>query len=78
MGKPTSKHDNESAGGHRLTGTWQRPVRCTVNGCVEARLIGDQVTVRSSHDPDGPSVSYHRDEWSVFIAAVKAGEFDIS
>jgi len=59
------------------TGTWHRAGKCGANGCFEARAIGNEVTVRSSRDPDGPSVTYDRDEWKTFVIAVKAGEFDL-
>src|SRR4051812_49278350 len=60
-----------------LTAKWRRASRCASNGCVEARMAGDEVTVRNSKRPDGASVSYHRDEWSTCVTAVKAGEFDL-
>lgn len=45
--------------------------------CVEVRLAGERVEVRHSHWPDGPTISYSRDEWDAFISGVKAREFDL-
>jgi len=64
------------AGG--LSATWRRASHCVSSGCVEARLVGDDIQVRSSKDPDGGSVRYDRDEWRTFVTAVKAGEFDVA
>lgn len=35
------------------------------------------VAVRDSKSPQGPVLSFTREEWSSFIAGVKAGEFDV-
>jgi hypothetical protein len=32
--------------------------------------------VRDSKDPDGNVLIYSREEWTAFLAAAKAGEFD--
>lgn len=54
---------------------WRRASLCVNNDCVEVR-IGEGVSARSSRKP-GAVVEYDRDEWRVFVAAVKAGEFDV-
>lgn len=33
--------------------------------------------VRDSKDPNGPVLTFSRDEWLAFIGGVRAGEFDI-
>jgi hypothetical protein len=71
------EHRTEKSATGWITGNWHQASHCASNGCVEARAIDGEVTVRSSRDPDGPSVRYGRDEWNTFIAAVKAGEFDL-
>lgn len=38
--------------------------------------MADSVMVRSSADPDGARVALGRYEWQVFVAKVKAGDFD--
>ncbi len=44
--------------------------------CVAVRM-GDTVDVRDTKHPDGPTVSFNKDEWSAFVDGVKAGEFDV-
>jgi hypothetical protein len=56
---------------------WRRASRCGANGCVEVAVQGDQVRVRQSRHPDGPSLEYSRAEWQRFIRYVKAGNLDL-
>ncbi len=45
--------------------------------CVElAELGGDQIAVRNSRHPTGPTLVYTRAEISAFIQGVQGGEFD--
>ena len=60
-----------------LGGTWQRSSRCVSAGCLEARRVGDLVHLRNSRHPDHARVLCDLDEWRAFVAAVKAGEFDV-
>ncbi|WP_326828648.1 DUF397 domain-containing protein [Streptosporangium sp. NBC_01810] len=47
------------------------------DGCVDVADLSDGGRVlRNSKDPGGPRVSYTAHEWQMFIAGVKAGEFD--
>jgi hypothetical protein len=52
---------------------------CTLGGCVEvgASTKAHVVLVRNSTRPDEVA-SFTADEWRVFVAGVKAGEFDLS
>jgi len=54
---------------------WHRG-RCDGGTCVEVAATGEAVMVRSSADPDSTPVTLSRDEWRVFLAAVKDGTFD--
>jgi len=57
---------------------WRKASYSTNNGgnCVEvARNLPGVVAVRDSKDPDGPKLIVSTDEWRVFAAGVKAGEF---
>jgi hypothetical protein len=50
-----------------------------MNGsCVEIRQCADgtPVDLGDSKDLDGEVLHYTHDEWTAFIGAVKAGEFD--
>ncbi len=45
--------------------------------CVElAALVGGEVAVRNSRDPQGPALVYAQEEIVAFIAGAKDGEFD--
>ncbi len=45
--------------------------------CVEVAIKNEHVSVRDSKLTDSPVLQFNKDEWSTFIAGVKAGEFDI-
>lgn len=45
--------------------------------CVEVAAIGGEVVVRDSKDPEGTALRFTNDEWTAFIAGVKADEFDL-
>ena len=62
---------------NRPTPAWRRASRCASNGCVEFAQMGDNIAIRDSKQTDGPMLTYNRDEWRVFVAGVKAGEFDV-
>ncbi len=47
------------------------------NTCVEVQQIGHSVIVRDSKNPDGPTLSFSRDEWAAFLKGAKDGEFDL-
>jgi ABC-type amino acid transport substrate-binding protein len=47
-------------------------------GCVEVALAGVVIGVRDSKDQAGAVLAFTPHEWRTFIAAVKAGEFDIA
>jgi hypothetical protein len=60
-----------------LNAEWRRAGQCASNGCVEVAQIGENIVVRDTKDLAGPTLRYSRDEWTAFVAAVKAGEFDL-
>lgn len=39
--------------------------------CVEVAPLDRQVALRDSKDPDGPALTFPRDEWTAFIAGVR-------
>lgn len=58
---------------------WRKSSLSSYNGsCFEiARLLSDRVGVRDTKDKgSGPVLVFNQNEWSAFIAGVKAGEFD--
>jgi len=60
-------------------GVWTKAAESSNQGaCVEAMpLGGGMVAVRDSKNPDGGKLIFTEKEWSVFVAAVKGGEFDL-
>jgi Domain of unknown function (DUF397) len=47
------------------------------NNCVEmARLLGGEVAVRNSRDPEGPALIYTRAEVEALIRGARNGDFD--
>lgn len=45
--------------------------------CVEVAVLDDQIVVRDSKDPDGPTLAFTPGEWRAFIDGVKDSEFDL-
>lgn len=57
---------------------WRKSSRSSGNGqCTEVAFHEDGALVRDSKDRGGPVLSFTRDEWAAFVAAVKDGEFDL-
>jgi hypothetical protein len=58
---------------------WIKSSLSFANGnCVEvADLVGGEIGVRNSRDPEGPALRFTRDEWDAFIGGCKLGEFDL-
>lgn len=56
---------------------WRRSAACTTNSCVEVAFVVGAIGIRDSKRSDSPVLSFTRDEWSAFVAGVKAGEFDL-
>jgi hypothetical protein len=55
--------------------TWRKSTRCESSMCVEVASIDGQAAMRDSTDPDVHLV-FDASQWSAFLTAVKAGEFD--
>ena len=58
--------------------TWVRSGRCESSNCVEVALLGDEIALRNSQRPDGPIVTFSKDEWDAFLGGVMDGEFRLS
>ncbi len=50
---------------------------CANGACVEVAVNGAAVGVRDSKSPDSAVLVFDREEWSTFVAGVRAGEFSI-
>lgn len=52
---------------------------CSMGNCVEVGRTPDGgVAVRDRKDTDGAPLVFTPEEWTAFVAGVKAGEFDLS
>ncbi|MBO0834809.1 MAG: DUF397 domain-containing protein [Actinobacteria bacterium] len=57
---------------------WITSRACNNSACVQvAHLADGRVAVRDSKDTARPAHIFDREEWAVFIAGVKAGDFDL-
>ncbi|MBU2667375.1 DUF397 domain-containing protein [Actinoplanes bogorensis] len=59
---------------------WRKSTRSGGNGgnCVEvATNLPGVVPVRDTKDRDGGTLTFTPAEWTAFVEAVKAGEFDL-
>lgn len=57
--------------------TWRKSTRTMgETNCVEVANFGGHRAVRDSKNPTGPALTFTAAEWSVFTAAIRAGEFD--
>lgn len=58
-------------------GNWRRSPFCATAECVEVVAEQGEVRVRDSKNTLQAPLVFTTDEWSAFVAGVKAGEFDI-
>jgi hypothetical protein len=58
---------------------WHKSTRSSdTANCVEvAENLPDVVAVRDTKDRDGGILTFTHDVWGLFVAGVKAGEFDL-
>jgi Domain of unknown function (DUF397) len=55
---------------------WRIAKRSGDSNCVQVRSDNDLIVVGSSRFPEGPFLSYTKDEWAAFLDGAKKGEFD--
>ena len=60
------------------TGEWFLPRR-THNGgtCVQTKFTEDAVFVRNNLRPGAGTAEFTHEEWTVFVAGVKDGDYDL-
>ncbi|MDT7713257.1 MAG: hypothetical protein QOG46_1983 [Pseudonocardiales bacterium] len=58
--------------------SWRKSSYSNPTGdCVElTELAGEQIAIRYSHHPDGPTLIFARAEMAALIQSAKDGEFD--
>jgi hypothetical protein len=54
---------------------WRKSRLCDSNACVEAAMVGEEIAVRDSKDPNGPILRFTVSEWNAFVKGVRAGDF---
>jgi hypothetical protein len=74
-----SDYDPNSAADLFDSTAWQKSFASEPNGgnCVEVNLGGDRIGVRDTKLTDSPVLVFDGGEWQAFLAAVKAGQFDL-
>lgn len=55
--------------------TWRKSSECANGECVEIAHPPGRVLLRSSQDPQGV-LEFTASEWTVFVSALRRGEFD--
>ncbi|MCP2165833.1 DUF397 domain-containing protein [Goodfellowiella coeruleoviolacea] len=60
------------------TNEWFTPRR-SYNGthCVETKFTSDAVYVRNNQRPEAGTAVFTHEEWAVFVASVKDGDYDV-
>jgi Domain of unknown function (DUF397) len=62
-----------------LNAEWHKPSKSGpyTDNCVEARLVGETVEVRSTRDRSGSTLRFDLAEWRTFLDSVPTGEFNV-
>lgn len=55
---------------------WRKSSHSGNTGCLEFTHSPDTAFLRDSKDATGPVLQFGRQQWTDFIAGLKAGEFD--
>jgi hypothetical protein len=56
---------------------WAKSRFCDASSCVEVAILESEVAVRNSTSPD-VIVRFSKPEWTAFIAAAQAGDFQVT
>lgn len=56
--------------------SWRVARLCNGGACVRVATNGDMVLIGDSKNPDGPVLSYSREEFRTFVHGVRQGDFD--
>ncbi|MEV4326651.1 DUF397 domain-containing protein [Microbispora rosea] len=56
---------------------WLTTSRCTSGNCVQIAFLPEGVALRDSKNPGQGMLVYSTREWREFIAASKAGDYDL-
>jgi Domain of unknown function (DUF397) len=74
--QPDSTRGTVDVRAWRTTASWQKS-RASSEGanCVHVNVSWAHVWIRDSKNPDGPVLGLTRQDWTVFLGAVRRGEF---
>ncbi|MGH3518860.1 MAG: DUF397 domain-containing protein [Haloechinothrix sp.] len=62
----------------RKTNEWFIPRRSGDDTtCIQTKFTDDAVFVRNNLRPDAGTAAFTHDEWRVFVASVKDGDYDV-
>lgn len=57
---------------------WFLPTRSSdSNQCVETRFTDDAVQVRNNLRPGAGTATFTHEEWRIFVAGVRDGDYDV-
>jgi hypothetical protein len=60
--------------------SWRVARKCDGGSCIQVARSTDRsaetIVIGDSKNPDGPVLSYSRDEWTAFVEGVQRGDFD--
>jgi predicted secreted Zn-dependent protease len=56
--------------------SWRIAAKCDGGACVRVASAGEIIFLGDSKSPEGPTLSYTRNEWEAFVAGIKSGDFD--
>lgn len=57
------------------THTWKRSSFCESGACIEVEFFDDKIFLWNNTEPIY-KIAATREEWSAFVAGIKAGQFD--
>ena len=55
--------------------SWRTASRCDVGNCVRVAPYEQMIVIGDTKNPDGPVFASSHEEWRVFVARVRRGEF---
>lgn len=55
---------------------WRVALRCNGGACIRVAPRGSQIIIGDSKSPNGPVLTYSRDEWLAFVDGIRQGDFD--
>jgi hypothetical protein len=55
---------------------WRTSLDCDGGTCIRVAPHEGMIVIGDTKSPDGPVLSYSKDEWQAFVAGVRRGDFD--